>query len=127
MRPTKNQRVHLSRIARWCRDSFGIKPGQGQRLKVRLRAWELEGGRLDGTAECYHVLIDLDSKEVLEKERIAWHPKMDRCGKILENEIKQYHDFLRITDKRRGQWLKEEWKALSANATSMSLVKSEPG
>ena len=36
--------------------------------------------------------------------------KLDRCGTILENSIKQYHDFMKLTAERRNEWLKEEQK-----------------
>ena len=34
--------------------------------------------------------------------------KLDRCGTILENSIKRYNDFKKLTTERRNEWLKEE-------------------
>ena len=45
---------------------------------------------------------------MLIKERISFRTKLDRCGTILENSIKQYSDFMKITTERRNEWLKEE-------------------
>ncbi|RMZ89724.1 hypothetical protein DV736_g3058, partial [Chaetothyriales sp. CBS 134916] len=108
MRPTKNPRVNLSRTARWLHanlDRPAKRPG------LCLHAWELEDD--DGTEGCgkaYYVTIDLDTKEILTKERIMFRTKLDRCGTLLENHIKQYHDFVTVTNERRNEWLKEERK-----------------
>ncbi|RMZ80250.1 hypothetical protein DV738_g2753, partial [Chaetothyriales sp. CBS 135597] len=108
MRPTKNPRVNLSRIARWLHanlDQPSKRPG------LYLHAWELEDD--DGTEGCgkaYYVTVDLDTREILTKERIMFRTKLDRCGSLLENHIKQYHDFIRVTNERRHEWLREERK-----------------
>ncbi|RMD43537.1 hypothetical protein DV735_g1535, partial [Chaetothyriales sp. CBS 134920] len=106
MRPTKNPQVNLSRIAEWLHanlDQPSKRPG------LCLHAWELEDD--DGTEGCgkaYYVTVDLDTKEVFTKERIMFRTKLDRCGTLLENHLKQYHDFVRVTNERRNEWLREE-------------------
>ena len=77
--------------------------------KVLLRAWGLERAGTSAQAnDCYHVLVDVATKEVLGQERIAFHKAFDRYGHLLEMEIEEYHDFLRATQRRRAAWLAEE-------------------
>ncbi|RMZ76945.1 hypothetical protein DV737_g4593, partial [Chaetothyriales sp. CBS 132003] len=122
MRPTKNPRVNLSRTARWLHanlDRPAKRPG------LCLHAWELEDD--DGTEGCgkaYYVTIDLDTKEILTKERIMFRTKLDRCGTLLENHIKQYHDFVTVTNERRNEWLKEERKRWP-ELYSVTVIASE--
>jgi hypothetical protein len=66
--------------------------------------------RAEHTDEWQSVFIDVDTKQVIVKERIMFYTKLDRCGSILENEIKHYHDFERMTARRRNEWLKQEKK-----------------
>ena len=79
---------------------------------VLLRAWGLERAGTSAQAnDCYHVLVDVATKEVLGQERIAFHKAFDRCGHFLEMEIEENHDFLRATQRRRAAWLAEDMKS----------------
>ena len=53
-------------------------------------------------------MVDLDTRQVLEKNRLKVHRKKDNHIHVLQWECEEYRDFLKNTKKRRELWLKGE-------------------